>query len=60
MGEIPDVIDAQLGHQPVYVVVREDDAMPGIIARCALTHVPGTADTLLLVTGRAHSARTAP
>ena len=60
LGDIPDVIDAHLGRDPVYVVLREDDAMPGIIARYALTPVPGTADTLLLVTGRTGSAGTAP
>jgi hypothetical protein len=56
LGDIPDVIDAHLGRQPVYMVVREDDAMPGIMARYGLTPVPGTANTLLLVTGRTGSA----
>ena len=60
LGDIRDVIDAHLGRDPVYVVVREDNEMPGIIARYALTPVPGTADTLLLVSGRAAAAATPP
>jgi transmembrane protein TMEM260 (protein O-mannosyltransferase) len=56
LGEIRDVIDAHLGRDPVYVVVREDNEMPGIIARYSLTPVAGTANTLLLVTGRNGSA----
>jgi hypothetical protein len=52
LGEIRDVIDAHLGRDPVYVVVREDDEMPGLIARYALTPVASTGGSLLLVTGR--------
>jgi hypothetical protein len=52
LGEIRDVIDAHLGRDPVYVVIREDDEMPGLIARYALTPIASTGNSLLLVTGR--------
>lgn len=52
LGDIPNVIDAHLGREPVYVVIREDDAMPGILARYALAPIASTGNTLLLVTGR--------
>jgi hypothetical protein len=56
LGDIPDVIDAHLGREPVYVVVREDEAMPRIVARYALTPIASTGNSLLLVTGRKESA----
>jgi hypothetical protein len=51
-----NVIDAHLGREPVYVVVREDDEMAGLIGRYAMTPVAGTGNSLLLVTGRSGTA----
>jgi hypothetical protein len=56
LGDIRDVIDAHLGREPVYVVVLEDDEMPGLIARYAMTPVASTGNSLLLVTGRSGTA----
>jgi len=60
LGEIRDVIDAHLGRDPVYVVVREDDEMPAILARYALTPVASTGNILLRVTGVTGLAGSAP
>jgi Protein of unknown function (DUF2723) len=56
LGEVRDVIDAHLGRQPVYVVVRGDGEMRDIRARYALAAVDGTGNSLFIVTGLAGSA----
>ena len=56
LGGIPDVIDAHLGRDPVYVVLRNDEQMPLIEARYTLADVPDTGNLLLQVTGRVGSA----
>jgi hypothetical protein len=53
LGEVRDVIDAHLGREPVYVVVRGEGEMRDIRARYALAAVDGTGNSLFIVTGRA-------
>jgi hypothetical protein len=56
LGDVPDVIDAHLGREPVYIVVRGDGEMRAIRERYALAAVQGTGNSLFIVTGRVGSA----